>query len=116
MLFSFGYFPFYEYAVICRNYAIGMLLLCSFRTLFKSWRRKFPIIGLVLLLLAHTSVHALIIVISIVVLLLAEVLLTPDRPKISKIGIIKKEKNILFRYKSKKFKLSAKKMGYIHNL
>ena len=36
--------------------------------------------------------------------------------KISKIGIIKKEKNILFRYKAKKFKLSAKKMGYIHNL
>ena len=87
MLFSFGYFPFYEYAIICRNYAIGMLLLCGFCTLFKSWRRKFPIIGLVLLLLAHTNVHALIIVISIVVLLLAEVLLTPDRPKKSKIGI-----------------------------
>lgn len=82
-----GYFPFYEYAVIFRNYAIGILLLCSFCTLFKSWGRKFPITGLVLLLLAHTSVHALIIVISIVVLLLAEVLLTPDRPKKSKIGI-----------------------------
>ena len=87
ILFSFGYFPFHEYAVIFRNYAIGILLLCSFCTLFKSWGRKFPITGLVLLLLAHTSVHALIIVISIVVLLLAEVLLTPDRPKKSKIGI-----------------------------
>ena len=36
--------------------------------------------------------------------------------KISKIGLIKKEKNIVFEYNKKKFKLNAKKMGYIHNL
>ena len=36
--------------------------------------------------------------------------------KISKIGLIKKERNIVFEYNKKKFKLKAKKMGYIHNL
>jgi len=35
--------------------------------------------------------------------------------KISKIGIIKKEKNIMFKYNMRKFKLNTKKMGYIHN-
>jgi len=35
--------------------------------------------------------------------------------KISKIGLIKKKKNIIFEYNKKKLKLSAKNMGYIHN-
>ena len=34
---------------------------------------------------------------------------------ISKIGFIKKEKKIVFKYNMKKFKLNANKMGYIHN-
>ena len=35
--------------------------------------------------------------------------------KISRIGLIKKDKNIVFKYKENRFKLNAKKMGYIHN-
>ena len=35
--------------------------------------------------------------------------------KISKIGFIKKEKKIVFKYKMNKFILNTKKMGYIHN-
>ena len=79
VLFSFGYFSFYEYAVICRNYAVGILLLCSFCILFESWRRKFPLIGLILFLLAHTSVHALIIVISIFAIIGSPVYFRPTR-------------------------------------
>ena len=37
------------------------------------------------------------------------------RTKISKIGIINRGKNIVFKFKNKKFKLESKKMGYIHN-
>ena len=86
-LFAFGYFPFYEYAIICRNYAIGILLLCLFCTLFSRWKKKFPLVGLILFVLAHTSVHALIIVISIGLLLLLELLVTPERPSRLHIGI-----------------------------
>ena len=35
--------------------------------------------------------------------------------KITKIGFIKKDKNIVFKYNMNKFKLNSKKMGYIHN-
>ena len=78
-LFPFGYFTFYEYAVICRNYALGFLLLILFCLLFpKRWER-FPIIGIILLLASHTSVHALILVISIAVMLLWD-FISSDHP------------------------------------
>ncbi len=64
-LFCFGYFVLYEYAVIARNYALGLLLLILFCVLFRE-RYKRPLwIGSVLFLLAHTSVHALIVTIAI---------------------------------------------------
>ena len=64
-LFCFGYFVLYEYAVIARNYALGLLLLTLFCVLFRE-RYKRPLwIGGILFLLAHTSVHALIVTIAI---------------------------------------------------
>ena len=64
-LFCFGYFVLYEYAVIARNYALGLLLLILFCVLFRK-RYKRPLwIGGILFLLAHTSVHALIVTIAI---------------------------------------------------
>ena len=64
-LFCFGYFVLYEYAVIARNYALGLLLLILFCVLFRE-RYKRPLwIGGILFLLAHTSVHALIVTIAI---------------------------------------------------
>jgi hypothetical protein len=64
-LFAFGYLSFYEYAIICRNYAIGVFLLFLFCALFPKWRERPLLAGFILLLLAHTSVHALIVTISI---------------------------------------------------
>ena len=64
-LFSFGYFALYEYAIVARNYALGMLLIVVFCVLFRE-RYKRPLwIGGILFLLAHTSVHALIVTIGI---------------------------------------------------
>ena len=37
------------------------------------------------------------------------------KTKISRIGFIKKEKNITFKYNGKKFEVNAKKRGYSHN-
>ena len=80
-LFPFGYLVFYEYAIICRNYAIGVFLLFTFCCLFKGWKTRFPLLGFILLLLAHTNVVALIVVIAIAVGLSWELIFTSNRPR-----------------------------------
>lgn len=64
VLFPFGYFILYEYAVISRNYGIGVLLVLLICVFFRERFKKFHIVGLLLFLLAHTSVYGLIIAIS----------------------------------------------------
>jgi hypothetical protein len=60
-LFAFGYFTLYEYSILCRNYGVGMLLLCLFAAMYQA-RSERPIRpAIALFLLAHTSVHALIV-------------------------------------------------------
>ena len=74
-LFCFGYFVLYEYAIIARNYALGLLFITLFCVLFRE-RYKRPLwIGSILFLLAHTSVHALIVTIAISFALFCEYLL-----------------------------------------
>lgn len=63
ILFTFGYFPLFEYAVISRNYGISLLLITIFCLLFPIRHRVFPLVGLVFLLLANTNAFALVIVI-----------------------------------------------------
>ena len=65
LLFCFGYFVLYEYAIVARNYALGMLLITVFCVLFRERYKHFISVGCVLFLLAHTSVHALIVTIAI---------------------------------------------------
>jgi len=70
-LFAFGYFPLYEYAIVCRKYALGVLLICLFCILFQhryttfqiagAELSRFLLIGAILFLLGHTSAHCLII-------------------------------------------------------
>ena len=64
-LFCFGYLVLYEYAIVARNYALGLLLITVFCVLFRERYRRFIWVGCVLFLLAHTSVHALILTIAI---------------------------------------------------
>jgi hypothetical protein len=79
-LFAFGYFSFYEYAVICRNYALGMILIFIFCIIFPKRYERFPLLGFILFLAAHTSVHALILVISICIGLFLDFLVTREQP------------------------------------
>ncbi|MCY3744547.1 MAG: hypothetical protein OXH00_26315 [Candidatus Poribacteria bacterium] len=74
LLFCFGYFVIYEYAIVARNYALGLLLITVFCVLFKARYKRFISVGCVLFLLAHTSVHALIVVIAIGIALCCEYL------------------------------------------
>ena len=72
LLFCFGYFVLYEYAIVARNYALGLLLITVFCVLFKERYKRFIWVGCVLFLLAHTSVHALIVTIAIGIALCCE--------------------------------------------
>ncbi len=90
-LFAFGYFALYEYAIVARNYALGALLITIFCVLYRERHKRFVWVGIVLILLAHTSVHALIVTIAIGFALMCEYLyfycckekaLTEDRRQI----------------------------------
>lgn len=62
VLMILGYYFTYEWAGIARNYALTVLLLFGFCALFAERWRRFPLLGLLLLLLCHTNIHALLIV------------------------------------------------------
>ena len=64
-LFAFGYFPLYEYGVISRHYALGLLFVVMTCVLLRRrWRHPLWL-ALVLALMSHTSLHACIIAISV---------------------------------------------------
>ena len=67
LLFPFGYFVIYEYGIVCRNYGLGVLLLCIACILFRTRYQRFILLSISLFLTGHTSVHALIITICITI-------------------------------------------------
>jgi hypothetical protein len=61
ILFTFGYYPFYEYAAISRNYSIGLLFIFASCAIYRSKRpNRFIYLAIVLFLLAHTNIYGLI--------------------------------------------------------
>jgi len=72
IVFSFGYFPFYEYALISRDYVLGVLLLFTFCALFRTRTKGYLLLSTILLLLANTTVYGTIIAISLGLTLLFE--------------------------------------------
>ncbi len=61
ILFAFGYFPLYEYGVLSRNYALGLLLIVVMCALLRQRYRRPLWLALVLALMSHTSTHACIV-------------------------------------------------------
>lgn len=60
-MIPFGYFFLYEYAVLSRNYAIGILLACCICMLLRRKARyQFPLYYLLLLLMSNTHLLALV--------------------------------------------------------
>jgi hypothetical protein len=57
-LFALGNVAAYEYAVMARNYGISMLLIFAYAALYSRSRRNGLLLGLILLLLANTNVHS----------------------------------------------------------
>jgi hypothetical protein len=71
-LFCFGYFPFYEYAVISRNYGLCLLLLTVFGCLYPHRRTHFPLVAVGLALLCHAHVLGIILAVALLGALVAE--------------------------------------------
>ena len=61
LLIVFGTFVSYEYSVMSRNYGIGVLLLVIAATIFRDRSERGIALGIILGLMANTSVHAAIV-------------------------------------------------------
>ncbi|MGF1478311.1 MAG: hypothetical protein ACFB4I_02300 [Cyanophyceae cyanobacterium] len=77
-LLAFGYFFFYEYSIVSRNYGIGILLVFWFCTLFPQRKNHCLLTALVLALLANTNVFALILSITLALTLLLDFYLSEE--------------------------------------
>ncbi len=73
-LFTLGYFPLYEYLVINRNYAIGILCIFAFCTVYQTRTKSYLPLAFLLLLMANCNAYCLFIAIALGVSLIAEYL------------------------------------------
>ena len=74
-LFIFGYFPFYEYAALSRNYAAGILLVFAWCACYQATHRKnYLWLSLILFLLSQTSVYGLFLAMALGAMLIFQVL------------------------------------------
>jgi hypothetical protein len=71
-LLIFNYFMFFEYSLISRNYAIGVLLLFIFCAIFPRRFERPLSLAIILALLSHTSVFGLILAICLFSILIYE--------------------------------------------
>lgn len=71
-LFTFGYFPVFEYGIISRNYNLGILFIFLFCIFFQSRYKSYLILAILLVLLANTNAFTFIIAISLAMTLFFE--------------------------------------------
>ncbi|MFQ4146460.1 hypothetical protein [Chlorogloeopsis sp. ULAP02] len=72
VLFTFGYFPFFEYNLISRNYNLGILFLFLFCYLFPRRYHSYLWLAILLALMLNTNVYIMIIALSLALTLLTE--------------------------------------------
>ncbi|WP_016875198.1 hypothetical protein ACF3DV_18390 [Chlorogloeopsis fritschii PCC 9212] len=71
-LFTFGYFPFFEYNLISRNYNLGVLFLFLFCCLFPKRHQSYVWLAILLALMVNTNVYIMIIALSLAMTLFIE--------------------------------------------
>ncbi len=72
LLFAFSYFFFYEYNIISRNYALGILFVTCYALLICRERKNYPLIAFTLFLLANSHFIGLILSIPLALVCLLE--------------------------------------------
>lgn len=78
VLFAFGYWPAYEYAVISRGYALGALALFGACAAWSVRRRSWLPLAAFLALLAQTSAYGAILALAFAIAALCEMVLDPQ--------------------------------------
>lgn len=71
-LFVLGYLPFYEYLIISRNYALGLLGLMAFCAVFPTRKKTYLPVALCLGLMASSNAYALMISVCLAIALVGE--------------------------------------------
>lgn len=72
ILFTFGYLTIYEYLLISRNYAIGILLVFAFCALFEQRQKSYLFLAIILLLMANANAYCLFIATALGITLILE--------------------------------------------
>ncbi|MDM9382083.1 hypothetical protein QUB80_15380 [Chlorogloeopsis sp. ULAP01] len=72
ILFTFGYFPFFEYNLISRNYNLGILFLVLFCYLFPKRYHSYLWLAILMALMLNTNVYIMIIALSLALTLVIE--------------------------------------------
>ncbi|MBD2496417.1 hypothetical protein [Nostoc sp. FACHB-280] len=72
LLFIFGYFPFYEYFLISRNYAFSLLFIFAFCAVFPSRKTTYLYLSIFIGLLANSSAYGLLVSFALSLTLLFE--------------------------------------------
>jgi hypothetical protein len=71
-LFVFGYFPFFEYSIISRNYAIGVLPIIIFCILYKNKYKNIILIAVTLFFMGHAHVFTFVISMIFVLMIIID--------------------------------------------
>jgi hypothetical protein len=88
ILFTFSYFPLYEYAVISRSYGLGVLLLFVACALYKNRQSLYIILGIILALLSNVSIYSVIIASGISGILILDYFLYQEKNNKRLVGLV----------------------------
>ena len=90
IMLAFSYFLFYEYSIISRNYALGVLLIIIFCVLYKNKYKNIIPLAIVLFLMGQVNIYSFVISIVLFLTLLFEFILDRKyiRENIRKVCII----------------------------
>ena len=72
VLFVFGYFSFFEYSIISRNYALGILLIFIFCILYKNKFKNILFLSITLFFMGACNIYSFFISVSFMLLLLID--------------------------------------------
>ncbi|MGD0965558.1 MAG: hypothetical protein ABSA57_16830 [Candidatus Acidiferrales bacterium] len=79
VLIVFGYFFFFEYATISRDYALGILCLVSFCAVFRPGpEKRYGLLAILLGLMAESNIYALILALSLALMMVFEAMQSPQ--------------------------------------
>ncbi|MBD2196107.1 MULTISPECIES: hypothetical protein [Calothrix] len=94
VLYCLGYFPLYEYLLISRNYAIGLLFCLLFCTLYASRKQTYLKLSIVLFFLANSNAYCLVLSIVLTTTLVLDYILQKPLNQI----ILAKKIDIVFSF------------------